>query len=334
VAIAYRSAAREPKRRRKRESPRVPRYAVAIVNYKSYDDLADCLASLEAQEQEPACIAVVDHDPDPEQAAALEARFPKAVFLPRPNHGYASGANRALALCAQLAPGAEYRLLLNPDVALDPDFARRVIDEMDARPAVALASGKLLRADGATLDSTGIARSASRVFTDRGSDRRDDGQFEQIERVFALSGAALLIRSAAISVLEIHGELFDEDFFAYHEDTDLAWRAHLLGMDCLYVPTARALHRRGWQAARWREIEPAVRRHSFKNRYLEMLKNERARDFLLALPAILWQELVRFGGALLVDRARLPAYADVLRLARRALRKRRIIHERARALSH
>jgi GT2 family glycosyltransferase len=332
MAIAYRSAARAPKRREKRGTLRVSRYAVAIVNYKSYAGLAQCLASLEAQDPRPACIAVVDHDPDPDQLAQLEARFPKAVFLPRPNQGYASGANRALALCAQLDPGAEYRLLLNPDIALAPDFARRLVDEMDARPTVALASGKLLREDGETLDSTGLTRRANRVFSDRGSERRDEGQFEQIERVFALSGAALMIRSAAAASLEIDGELFDEDFFAYHEDTDLAWRAQLLGMDCLYVPTARALHRRGWQAARWREIAPAVRRHSFKNRYLEMLKNERARDFLIVLPAILWQELLRLGGALLVDRARLPAYADVLRLARRALQKRRIIHQRARAL--
>ena len=33
----------------------------------------------------------------------------------------------------------------------------------------------------------------------------------------------------------IAGEVFDEDFFAYREDADLAWRAQLLGWDALYV---------------------------------------------------------------------------------------------------
>jgi GT2 family glycosyltransferase len=37
--------------------------------------------------------------------------------------------------------------------------------------------------------------------------------------------------------------LFDERFFAYLEDVDLAWRAQRAGWRCLYVPAARALHR-------------------------------------------------------------------------------------------
>ncbi len=311
----------------------MPRYAVAIVNHKSYVDLERCLASLEAQRLPPACVAVVDHDPDAARAAELQARFPKVLFHAQANQGFGAGANRALQLCGALEPSADYRLLLNADIELEPDFARELVTEMDARPEIALASGKLLREDGRTLDSTGIAMQRSRVFVDRGSERLDLGQFEEIERVFALSGAALMIRSASILALEVEGELLDEDFFAYHEDTDLAWRAQLLGLGCLYVPGARAMHRRGWQQKRWRKIDPRVRRHSFKNRYLEMIKNERAPEFRRDLPVILLQEVLRLGGAILLDPARLPAYADVLRLARSALRKRRIIHSRARALS-
>ncbi len=311
----------------------MPRYAIAIVNHKSYGDLERCLASLAAQVLPPACAVVVDHDPEPQCAAELAARFPKVVFHGQANQGFAAGANLALRLSAELEPGVDYRLLLNADIELEPDFASRLVREMEARPDVALASGKLLREDGRTLDSTGIAMQKSRVFVDRGSERPDLGQFEEIERVFALSGAALMIRSASIAALEVEGELLDEDFFAYHEDTDLSWRAQLLGLACLYVPSARAVHRRGWQQKRWREIDPRVRRHSFKNRYLEMIKNERAPEFLRDLPVILLQELLRLGGALLLDPARLPAYADAMRLAGSALRKRRIIQSRARALS-
>ena len=152
---------------------------------------------------------------------------------------------------------------------------------------------------------------------------------ELIERVFAVSGAALLIRSAALTSLRVEGELFDEDFFAYREEIDLAWRANLLGWSCLYVPRAVAAHRRGWTPATWREIDRRIRRHSFKNRYLEMIKNERASEFFRDLPSILACEGMRFGYALLRDRSRFPAYSDAARLAGRAWAKRRLIQKRA-----
>ncbi|MCH7600376.1 MAG: hypothetical protein IH973_11525, partial [Myxococcales bacterium] len=47
-------------------------------------------------------------------------------------------------------------LLLNADVELEMGFAEFLVLEMLARPDVALASGKLLRRDGRTLDSAGI----------------------------------------------------------------------------------------------------------------------------------------------------------------------------------
>ncbi len=137
-----------------------------------------------------------------------------------------------------------------------------------------------------------------------------------------------MIRSGAIAELEIEGELFDEDFFSYHEDTDLAWRAGLLGWSSLYVPGARAVHRRGWSQRSWTTVAPAVRRHSFKNRYLEMIKNERPREFLRDLPAILFWEGLQFGYVLLKDRERIGGYRDAYRLASRAWAKRRMLKRR------
>jgi GT2 family glycosyltransferase len=304
------------------------RYLVGIVHHRGYPELASCLASLAEQSIPAGAVAVVDHDPEPNAQACLRARFPQVHWLSGPNRGFAAGANRALAEAARRDPGAEFLLLLNHDVALERDFAEVLVREMRVRPGVALASGKLLRRDGRTLDSAGIAMGRSRRARDRGAEKPDRGQYERIERVFGVSGAALMIRRAAIAALEVEGELFDEDFFAYHEDTDLAWRARLLGWSSLYVPAARAAHRRGWPRGGWPDIDPEVRRHSFKNRYLEMIKNERPREFLRDLPAILLWEGVRLGHACLRDPSRLPAYAHAWRLVGRAWAKRRVIHRR------
>lgn len=303
-------------------------YGAGIVHFGSDPGLAACLASLRDQAERPAAVVVVDHDPpDPADAskAALKAAHPEAAWIHAPNGGYAGGANRAVAHVLSRTPEAEFVLLLNPDVVLEPTFASTLIAELGRRPDVALASGKLLRPGGERIDSAGIERRRSRRYRDRGSEAPDDGRYDLAESVFALSGAALCLRRSAIASLCIEGELFDEDFFTYHEDTDLAWRAARLGWDRLYVPAARATHVRGWRRGERRARSEVIRRHSFKNRYLELIKNEQPLAFLRDLPFILPVEAARLGWALLGERALLGAYRDAFRLAGRAYRKRRIL---------
>jgi GT2 family glycosyltransferase len=303
-------------------------YAAGIVHYGADPGLGPCLASLRAQSLPPTVIVVVDHDPPGEASPARDAirkAFPEVEWIHAPNGGYAAGANRVVARARAAAPGIGFVLVLNPDVELEPDFARETIGAMAGRPEVALGSGKLLRPGGRLIDSAGIVMGRGRRFRDRGSEAPDDGRYDALETVFAVSGAALMLRCAAIPALALDGELFDEDFFVYHEDTDLAWRARQLGWQCLYVPTARATHRRGWRRDGRRRIAPAIRRHSWKNRYLELLKNDRPRDFLRDLPFILPVELARLGFALFVDRALLGAYVEAAKFAGRALRKRAIL---------
>ena len=135
----------------------------------------------------------------------------------------------------------------------------------------------------------------------------------------------MMLRRDALDALAIDGEIFDEDFFLYHEDTDLSWRAQLLGWSVLYVPEARAEHERRWRRGRRFEIDPSVRRHSFKNHYLQLIKNEQPLDFWLGLPILAGWELLRLSHALLRDPAVLPAYRNAWRLRHRAWEKRRML---------
>ena len=304
-------------------------YAVGIVNHRSYADLLHCIDSVKSQSAAPAALVVVDLDPDPQRLREFQRCDSDAVWEPGPNRGFGAGANTALARMRQVASELEFGLILNPDVRLEPEFAENLIHEMLRHPRVALASGKLLRDDGRTIDSAGIRMPRHRRPRDRGSQELDRGQYDRVEFVFGASGAALMTRLSALDELAVEGEVFDEDFFLYHEDTDLAWRAHRLGWRVLYVPSARAIHRRGWQRDRRFQIPVSIRRHSFKNHYLQMIKNERGRDFLANLPAIAVWEVLRLGFALLRDRALLAGYRDAWRLSRRAWRKRRLIQLRA-----
>src|SRR4029453_5424828 len=137
----------------------------------------------------------------------------------------------------------------------------------------ASATGKLLRMDGKTLDSTGIVMLRSQRHLDRGADEPDRGQFDKPEDVFGPSGAAALYRMKALHDVAIEGQFFDEDFFAYREDADLAWRCRLLGWTSIYVPSAVARHRRRVTPARRGALPALINYPSVKNRFLLRINN-------------------------------------------------------------
>jgi GT2 family glycosyltransferase len=306
-------------------------YCVGIVNHHSYADLAACLESVEAQTWPPAAILVMDVDADGEWATPLRAAHPDVIWHCMSNRGYGAAANRLLAEADRICPGAAHMLLLNADIELAREFGEDLLRAMEEDPRAALATGKLLRPGGHVLDSAGIRMGCNRRPRDRGSEDLDVGQFDRAEAVFAASGAALLLRRSALEEISLDGEVFDEDFFLYYEDTDLCWRAKRLGWRVLYEPRARAIHARGWRRDRRREVPVAIRRHSFKNHHLQILKNERSVDLLWRLPVLLGWEVLRFGFVLLREPELLPAYGDSWRLARRTLHKRRILQRRVRA---
>jgi len=310
------------------------RWCAGIVNHGSYDDLEGCLASLAKQTRGAAAVSVYDTGEDPDRFEALRLGHPDVMFESGPNLGYAGGANRVIAQLLESAKPVDFVLVMNPDVELEADHAERLCDAMADDPGVAIGSGKLLRPDRKTIDSAGIVIPRHRRPRDRGSEKTDDGQFDATERVDAASGAAMMLRTAAIDDLAIEGELFDESFFAYHEDTDLCWRARLFGWYVLYEPSAVGLHRRGWQRDRRTRVPVETRRHSFKNHYLQLVKNETTGGFVRNLPWLLTWEVLRLGFVLLRDHWMATAYLDAMRALPEARRKRRLIQARARRANH
>lgn len=302
-------------------------YVAGIVHFGADAGLHACLESLGRQSLLPAAIVVIDHDGQESPPDELAEENPGLVWRAAPNLGFAGGANKVLAFAEERCPSADFVLLLNPDVVLDAEFASSLASEFARHPEAAIGGGKLMRPCGELIDSAGIEMSRSRRFRDRGSEALDQGQYDSVEFVSAVSGAALWLRRESLADLAIGAEIFDEDFFSYHEDTDLAWRARTMGFSVVYVPRARAKHARGWKRAERDRVPVNIRRHSFKNRYLEMIKNDSLGSFLRDLPVILGHEIARLGFALVADRAVLPGYRDALRLSGKAWKKRQAIQK-------
>jgi hypothetical protein len=101
---------------------------------------------------------------------------------------------------------------------------------------------------------------------DRGYLQRDDGQFDHADEVFAWCGGGVLLRRR---YLEEVG-LFDERFFLYYEDTDLAWRGRSRGWRYRYVPESRIRH---IHAASSGEGSALFQHYVERNRLLMLTKN-------------------------------------------------------------
>ena len=108
------------------------RVTIVIVNYESYQELRDCLASLTADADAGHEIVAVDHVSREGEADALSREFPFVRLLRVPgNEGFAAGVNRG-------ARGAQtpFLLLLNPDSIVDAGLVDRLSDWMRDRPDV------------------------------------------------------------------------------------------------------------------------------------------------------------------------------------------------------
>ena len=305
--------------------------AVVIVAWNSARWLPGCLDSLRALARPPVEVVVVDSGSTDGAAALVRGRYPEVRLMEcARNVGFCRGNN--LGIRASAAPLV---LVLNPDTELEPGFLEELLPAFDD-PKVGLAAGKLLRFDRVTLDTAGQLLSRARRPRDRGYGERDVGQYDRDENVFGACGAAALYRRLMLEQLaDEDGGYFDERFFAFGEDLDLAWRARRAGWVAVYRHRARGYHARGGSADRapWlrRRIpllgrSPEIRFHAVKNRYLAILRNDSMAAYLRDLPFIwardlatlllmaatspsvlarLWRERELFRGAL--ERRRLDA---------------------------
>jgi GT2 family glycosyltransferase len=321
---------------------------VGIVTWNSAHVIEACVASVRAQTWRPLTLRILDNaSADDTRDRLKRITAPDERLGADRNLGFSAAHNRLIA-----ASSTDFYLCLNPDVVLTPEFVERIVAAMGRDPRAGSATGKLLRmrddgvdAGGAgsadssgaadVIDSTGIVMVPSQRHLDRGADRVDDGRYAREELVFGASGAAAMYRRAMLDDVKTpgvtaDGEYFDEDFFAYREDADLAWRAQLLGWNCVYVPDAVARHGRRVTPERRSTLPAAINYYSVRNRFLLRLKNQTAGHALRFVLPTLVRDLQVIGFVLLKERSSIGALRDVLRLWRTTMVKRRAIMTRRR----
>jgi len=295
-------------------------WAVTI-SWNSADVLADCLDSLMAEGDAVAGVTVVDNASTDGSAGLVRERYPTVRLIEnKDNLGFAAAANQGIR-----ASEGDYVLLVNPDISFKPGFVNALVAAVERDKKNGAAAPKLMRPAGSTIDSAGLVMRKDRKSVDRGRDKPDTGAYDTPCRVFGACGAAAMYRREMLEDAKTGDEYFDESFFAYKEDVDLAWRANLLGWKAVYEPMAVATHRRGWQESGRKAIPRFIRRHSHKNRYLTIIKNDDPVNFMLHLPSILYYESKLFVYSLVFEPFLFLAIVDAARLLPEAVGKRRRI---------
>lgn len=330
---------------------------VSIVSWNHAKYLPDALDSIRAQQHPDISVVLVDNGSSDKTSELVRENYPEVTVLRNTrNLGFSRAHNQAIQYTrANHVKQDEdlFVLVMNPDIILHENYISRLLDRVAHRTDIGSAGGKLLRVYeimeddmpgkkfSKTIDSTGIRLYKSRRAVDRHAGEEDTGGFERTEEVFGISGACAMYRLSALVDAAPNGQYFDEEFFAYKEDVDLAWRLRLLGWKAVYVPDALAYHYRYLGMQEKASLLETLRARrgrskllsglSYRNHLLTLVKNEQLLNLLIHSPRIGLQETKKGIYMLFFEPAVLfGALPALMRQLPKAMKKRHINLKRAR----
>jgi GT2 family glycosyltransferase len=226
-------------------------------------------------------VLYVDNGSEDSSVDFVRERFPDVRVLPLDrNYGFAEGNNRGL----REARGRRIAVL-NQDTVCHRRWLSELLTAVEADPDVKAVHSNILTPwcpgfEGmereawppivhvAELNRFGFVTYEQRPFVQ-----------EPIETLF-LAGAATMVERELVDRM---GYLFDRDFVAYCEDTDLALRVHNLGYRSLLVPTSIVYHDlRPSTTLSWPTLHKTLM--ILRNRALAYFKNMELMEFLAFLP--------------------------------------------------
>ncbi|MBI5441064.1 MAG: glycosyltransferase family 2 protein [Deltaproteobacteria bacterium] len=211
--------------------------SVIIPNWNGRTHLPVCLESLEGQTFRDFEVVLVDNGSADGSTDLVRSRYPwvKLVELPQ-NAGFAGANNAGLRNAA-----GEYVVTLNNDTRADPRWLEELVSAAESRPGIGMAASRICNYEAPdVVDSLGIRIAADGM--SRGAHRRErfsSLRLARVEPILLPSACAALYRRGLLDEIGF----FDEDFFAYCEDTDLGLRARLAGWDAVLARDAVVHHK-------------------------------------------------------------------------------------------
>jgi GT2 family glycosyltransferase len=272
--------------------------SAVVVNHRRRELLAACLASLTealAAVAGATEVIVVDNGSDDGSVEMVRERHSEAgLVLLEDNHGFAAAVNEGLRRSR-----GDWLLLLNNDATLEPSAAHLLLEAGRRSPDVGSVACQMRFTGTEVLNSAGIGVDRLGVAFDRLLGEPASASEREPVEVFGASGGAALYRRAMLH--DIGG--FDDSFFVYLEDADVAWRARMRGWRCLYQPAAVANHHYSATSGHRSSFKYF---HSGRNRVRLVAKNAARRQLARHGPHMLAYDLAYVAGVAVRDRTLAP----------------------------
>jgi GT2 family glycosyltransferase len=226
-----------------------PLLSVIIPNWNGRRFLEECIDSLKGQTFQNFETLLVDNGSTDGSADFAEKRYEEFIRVLRnkENLGFAGGNNIGI----QAARG-EYIVLLNNDTWADPHWLEELVKATQCDPSIGMWASKVCSYDrrdriegvGELIYWDGLCRA-------RGQYEQDRGQYSVTEEILFPPGCGAMYRKSLFDGMG----LFDEDFFAYADDSEIGIRARLAGWKCLYVPLAIVYHKNSGTAGQYSPLK-------------------------------------------------------------------------------
>lgn len=276
-----------------------PRVSAIVVNFNQADLLRECLASLAIAMQyagEPHETILVDNGSADGSVEMVRDEFAAVQLIKlAENRGFAGGVAAGLRAAA-----GEWVLCINNDATVEEGAIAallRVAD--DSNDDVGSIAALMVFADRPDIiNSAGIEVDRLGVAWDRLLGQPVGMGETSVSEVFGASAGAALYRRAMLDEVP-----FEESFFAYLEDVDVAWRARMRGWRSLYAPSAVVSHE---FSATARHGSPLKYYWSGRNRVRVLARNATTRQLVRNLVGILAFDVTYIAFVLVSDRSVAP----------------------------
>jgi len=311
-----------------------PTVTISLLTWNGQKYLPWLMKSLSEQSFKDWELLVLDNASADNSVSIVREYYPKAKIIQQKNNiGFARGNNLLINWS-----DSDYVLVLNQDVIMEPNYIRELVDFLEKHKQAASCAGKLMYWDfdnanqTKIIDSYGLKINRRREVVDN-----YQGQKEidiETKEVFGLSATATLYRRKALDMVanvlkDNHLEYFDEDFFAYKEDIDLAWRLRLFGWQNWIVSTTKTYHHRS--VSKEKNIRESRKHRSFANKlsyrnHLMMIyKNSFYKNLFKDFFHIKWYEFKKFIYLLIFERTTLVGLKEYVKNIPKLSRKRKYI---------
>lgn len=258
---------------------------IVLVNYKNYAEkyLSECRESLKKQTYPSFLFEtyVVDNFSSEESRNYLKEKFPEAKILPRKDGNYSAANN--LGAKEAIKNGCDYIVVANMDTKFSENWLLELVKGLEKDDKIGIAQSKILlypqnkeEWKNPKINSLGnIIHFLGFGFTS-GYGQKDREILGNPEILYA-SGCSFIIKKEVFE--KIGG--YNEEYYMYHDDLELSWKAKLAGYKIVLAPKSVVYHKY--------EFSRSVKMIYFmeRNRYLAMFHFYKLATVILIFPFIL-----------------------------------------------